>query len=350
MHPKGTSRGLIQVDPGDSDEDLRSQTTCESAVILHIRRLGKTNYALVTFDMTAPPRTVRNYLELCKVKPYVPRTLVCYRCHRDGHLQKHCPNPAVCSQCGRPHEEDECPDATPYCNLCKKTGHTARDTNCQLKISRLKIMQKRMQQRSLSPARRHITGSEPSFPCRQYNISSTVDFPHLSPTPHISPTTARLQSRERSGSASVGNKRKKQPRKVSNNAPSSEYLDCLSSKITALQTELSSLQQEYKHACAAQARKTAELKAQQENHATQVLSQRNSTCQTSGFHCAWTATEVEHLISRLISKHLDIALSKYWPHLSQSAVPAVSKAAPQTTPAFQHDPLVLSNTEHGSKC
>ncbi|KAH9364437.1 hypothetical protein HPB48_016983 [Haemaphysalis longicornis] len=130
MHPKGTSRGLIQVDPGDSDEDLRSQTTCESAVILDIRRLGKTNYGLVTFDTTAPPRTVRNYLELCKVKPYVPRTLVCYRCHRDGHLQKHCPNPAVCSQCGRPHEADECPDATPYCNLCKKTGHTARDTNC----------------------------------------------------------------------------------------------------------------------------------------------------------------------------------------------------------------------------
>ncbi|KAH9376531.1 hypothetical protein HPB48_006616 [Haemaphysalis longicornis] len=192
MHPKGTCRGLIQVDPGDSDVDLRSQTTCESAVILDIRHLGKTNYALVMFDTTASPRTVRNYLELCKVKPYVPRTLVCYRCHRDGHLQKHWPNPAVCSQCGRSHEEDQCPDATPYCNLCKKTGHTARDTNCQLKISRLKITQKRTHQRSHSPPRRHITGSEPSFPRRQYNISSTVDFPHLSQTPDISPTTARL--------------------------------------------------------------------------------------------------------------------------------------------------------------
>ncbi|KAH9369464.1 hypothetical protein HPB48_014356 [Haemaphysalis longicornis] len=57
LRPKGTSRGVIRVDPGDSNADLRSHTTCESANILDIRRLGKTNWALVTFDTVIPPKT-----------------------------------------------------------------------------------------------------------------------------------------------------------------------------------------------------------------------------------------------------------------------------------------------------
>ncbi|KAH9384345.1 hypothetical protein HPB48_026353 [Haemaphysalis longicornis] len=107
--PKGTSRGVIHVDPGDSNADLRSYTTCESANIPDIRRLGKRNCALVTFDTLIPPKTVRNFTKLCPVKPYVPRTLVCYHCHRDGHLQKHCPNAAVCFRCGKTRKR--CPTA-----------------------------------------------------------------------------------------------------------------------------------------------------------------------------------------------------------------------------------------------
>lgn len=59
MQPKGTSRAVIEVVPGDSDEDFLSQTPCESAVILNIRRLGKANFCLVTLDTTARPQTVR---------------------------------------------------------------------------------------------------------------------------------------------------------------------------------------------------------------------------------------------------------------------------------------------------
>ncbi|KAH9360250.1 hypothetical protein HPB48_019832 [Haemaphysalis longicornis] len=52
----GCSRGVIRVDPNDTDEDLRINTTCESANILHIKRLGKTDYTLVTFDASHPPK------------------------------------------------------------------------------------------------------------------------------------------------------------------------------------------------------------------------------------------------------------------------------------------------------
>lgn len=69
LRPKCTSRGVIRIDPGDSNADLHSHTTCESANILDIRCLGKTNFTLVTFDTAIPPRAVRNFAQLCPVKP-----------------------------------------------------------------------------------------------------------------------------------------------------------------------------------------------------------------------------------------------------------------------------------------
>lgn len=326
MRPKGSSRGVIRVDPGDSDDVLRSQTTCESAVILDIRRLGWTNLALVTFDTPYLPRTVRNY-ELCKVKPYVPHTLVCYRCHRAGHLQKHCPNLAVCSKCGRPHEGDQCPDGMPYCNLCKKTGHTSCDANCPLKISRLQSMRKRMQQRS-------IRRQEFARQKRQLmpEINSTLEFPHLSPTSTPFSTIVHSPSRERSANSDRSTSlfktapdkemcstftdagkshhcTQKQAINEVNAAPTTAYLESLYLKMTTLQTQLSSWQLKFKQACAAHARKQVEYKRHQEIHCSEVHTNVNSYSQTSGPCLTLTATELEQLVSKMIGRHLDTALS-----------------------------------------
>ncbi|KAH9382586.1 hypothetical protein HPB48_010340 [Haemaphysalis longicornis] len=141
LRPKGTSRGVIRIDPGDSNAHLHNHTTCEPANILGIRRLGKTNWALVTIDTVIPPKTVRNFTELCPVNPYVPRTLVCYRCRRDGHLHKHSPNATVSSSCGKIHGGDTCPQEVPYCNICKANGHTAVARESGTKVARIQRWQ-----------------------------------------------------------------------------------------------------------------------------------------------------------------------------------------------------------------
>lgn len=186
----GCSRGVIRVDPNDTDEDLRNNTTCESANILHIKRLGRTDYALVTFDTSHPPKIVRNYFELCPVKPYVPRTLVCYRCHKDGHLQKHCPNAAVCATCGRGHKNEACLNATPYCNLCHTEGHTARDPVCPTKAKRLQQVRERIEHKVRKRARHSKATNNTAPP----DLANNIAFPSLeSKIKPTAPVQGRIQ-------------------------------------------------------------------------------------------------------------------------------------------------------------
>ncbi|KAH9359701.1 hypothetical protein HPB48_017048 [Haemaphysalis longicornis] len=93
---------------------------------------------------------MRNFTELCPVKPDVPRNLVCYHCHRDGHLQKHCPNAAVCSRCGKIHGGDTCPQEVHYCNICKANGHTAVAHECGTKVARIQCWQENRNHRATS--------------------------------------------------------------------------------------------------------------------------------------------------------------------------------------------------------
>lgn len=131
---KNTIRGVIQIDPNDSNETIHSWIRCEQAEVLRVQKIGKTDRAIVTFDSTTLPRVVKYYMELVRVSEYRPKRLVCFNCHSLGHMAKYCPSPSVCTECGRPHaQEDEC-ESAPFCVPCQAVGHLAVSKVCPSRL------------------------------------------------------------------------------------------------------------------------------------------------------------------------------------------------------------------------
>lgn len=131
---KNTTRGVIQVDPAESDATIHSWVRCEHAEILKVQKIGKSDRAILTFNSSTLPRTVKYYMELVRVAEYRPKRLVCFNCHCLGHMSKYCPSPSVCGECGRAHSaEAEC-DSTTYCVVCKENGHLAVSKVCPSRV------------------------------------------------------------------------------------------------------------------------------------------------------------------------------------------------------------------------
>lgn len=324
----GCSRGVIRVDQNDTDEDLRINTTCESANILHIKRLGRTNYALVTFDTSYPPKMVRNYFELCAVKPYVPRTLVCYRCHKDGHLQKHCPNAAVCTTCGRGHKNEACLNATPYCNLCHTEGHTARDPVCSTKAKRLQQVRERMEHK----VRKRPTDLKQTKNIDPPDIASQTAFPSLNskikPTAPVqegmqpiceSEVTIELSAEmmEQSATSTSTTASRKQVSRA-NRSPRRSRQPYLPDSIKILQQEIASQRRHLESLQKQLARALADETTESEYQTRQSLRERSpSRTQTpycaaaSGFPCIDLPTLVRSIVRELI------------PYLSSKAVTTI---------------------------
>lgn len=131
---KNTIRGVIQVDPAESNETIMKWVRCEQADILRVQKIGKTDRAVLTFDTSTLPRVVKYYMELVRVAEYRPKRIVCFNCHQLGHMARFCPSPSVCKECGRSHPEtDDCAD-TEFCVACKKTGHLSLSKVCPSRL------------------------------------------------------------------------------------------------------------------------------------------------------------------------------------------------------------------------
>ncbi|KAH9366174.1 hypothetical protein HPB48_004128 [Haemaphysalis longicornis] len=63
---KNTIRGVIQVDPADSNETILNWVRGEQADIIRVQKIGKSNRPILTFDSTTLPRVVKYYMEACK--------------------------------------------------------------------------------------------------------------------------------------------------------------------------------------------------------------------------------------------------------------------------------------------
>ncbi|KAH9385038.1 hypothetical protein HPB48_027077 [Haemaphysalis longicornis] len=126
---KNTIRGVIQVDPADSNETILNWVRCEQADIIRVQKIGKSNRAILTFDSTTLPRVVKYYMELVRVVDYHPKRVVCFNCHNLVHMGKFCPSPSVCKECGHT-DTDEC-EETVFCVACKEVGHLSVSKSVQ---------------------------------------------------------------------------------------------------------------------------------------------------------------------------------------------------------------------------
>lgn len=73
-------------------------------------------------------------MAIIKVSPYIPKRMVCYNCHRIGHMSKYCPSQTVCRTCGRPHDAGEDCGPTVYCAACDEIGHIAVSPTCPSRL------------------------------------------------------------------------------------------------------------------------------------------------------------------------------------------------------------------------
>lgn len=134
QHRPNTTRGVIEVEPEESNEEIQRWIRCEQAEVIHVQRIGKTNRAVITFDSPTLPKVVKYYMAIVKVTAYHPKRMVCYNCHQIGHMAKHCPHATVCRTCGRSHPDTSECGPTVYCVACKDVGHISVSSKCPSRL------------------------------------------------------------------------------------------------------------------------------------------------------------------------------------------------------------------------
>ncbi|KAG0417539.1 hypothetical protein HPB47_005529 [Ixodes persulcatus] len=131
-------RGVIYgIDQGEDNVSLMEGLETEGSVVVAARPMSRGgNTALITFQGTHLPRHVWYRRSMLQVYPYRARAVTCSNCHKIGHKPDICPEPQVCSTCGKPHEEtmddqgnETCPSPIPFCQMCRKNGHPWLQTN-----------------------------------------------------------------------------------------------------------------------------------------------------------------------------------------------------------------------------
>ncbi|KAH7974871.1 hypothetical protein HPB49_020595 [Dermacentor silvarum] len=106
-------REVISVHNLETSESLKDSVQWRGGELVHVRKLGNSNVAVLTFEGRNVPRYVLYNAELTPVREYKKTVLACYRCGTLGHRADNCPNPVnercgLCSQnvwavCGGPH-------------------------------------------------------------------------------------------------------------------------------------------------------------------------------------------------------------------------------------------------------
>ena len=154
---KNTTKGVVT----DADEFLEStpdvilKNLLHSKGVIDIRRLGKSNSYLLTFDHLLCPTELKfpEFGRRFKVREYVPSPLRCFYCQKYDHLLKNCrcrkepSTPPICARCGEEGHSDktfnqgkvigEC-SKEPRCPNCKGS-HVAGSKNCPTQQENKKV-------------------------------------------------------------------------------------------------------------------------------------------------------------------------------------------------------------------
>ncbi|KAH7960916.1 hypothetical protein HPB49_024800 [Dermacentor silvarum] len=134
--------GVISVHNLETSESLKHSVQWGGGELVHVRELGNSNVAVLTFEGRNVPRYVHYNAERTPVREYKKTVPACYRCGTLGHRADSCRNPVNerCSLCGQnvgartegmaPHE------CNPMCIVCGGP-HLTGSRECTGKFIRL---------------------------------------------------------------------------------------------------------------------------------------------------------------------------------------------------------------------
>ncbi|GFT96038.1 uncharacterized protein TNCV_313191 [Trichonephila clavipes] len=88
-----------------------------------------TKHLILTFNRPKLPTTIKAGYLNCKIRPYIPNPLRCFKCQRFGHSQNSCRGQLTCSRCAAVgHSSTDC-TLEPKCINCSQI-HTADSKLC----------------------------------------------------------------------------------------------------------------------------------------------------------------------------------------------------------------------------
>ncbi|GFX63668.1 uncharacterized protein TNCV_2824541 [Trichonephila clavipes] len=89
-----------------------------------------TKHLILTFNSPKLPNTIKAGYLNCKIHPYIPNPLRCFKCQRFGHLQTSCRGQFTCSRCASVgHSSTDC-TLEPKCVNCTQS-HPSDSKLCQ---------------------------------------------------------------------------------------------------------------------------------------------------------------------------------------------------------------------------
>ena len=119
------------------------------------REVIRVNTAILTFNRTAPPATLKVGFKRSTVRPYVPSPLKCFKCRQFGHHQDNCSRTKVCGKCAQPDHQDTACTSAVKCVDCN-SKHTAYSNDCPRWITEKEIQRVRTEQKISFPEARKI--------------------------------------------------------------------------------------------------------------------------------------------------------------------------------------------------
>ncbi|GFW49992.1 uncharacterized protein TNCV_2315741 [Trichonephila clavipes] len=122
---------LLYASEGEILEGLSDQgvTQVRRVTILKDSTRLPTKHIILSFDSPKLPTTIKAEYLNCKIRPYIPNPLRCFKCQRFGHSQTSCRGQLTCSRCASVgHSSTDC-SLEPNCFNCSQP-HTGDSKLC----------------------------------------------------------------------------------------------------------------------------------------------------------------------------------------------------------------------------
>ncbi|GBO10486.1 hypothetical protein AVEN_44168-1 [Araneus ventricosus] len=169
-------------------EELRDQNVY-AARCINIRRGGRlirTQHVVLTFQTQVLPKSIKAGCINCKLHPYIPNPLRCFKCQRYGHSQQSCwGTDPVYGKCAG-HEINVCTSDTFKCRNCSGP-HAASSKSCPTWIFEKEVIAVKIKRNITFPEARQIVKDR--TPKVGVSYSSTVQM-----QPKISSNTSEINS------------------------------------------------------------------------------------------------------------------------------------------------------------
>lgn len=170
---RDTCRGVIHQIPANTPSDtLLRNLSAPGYQILAARMMGQTTSALITFQGTYVPTTVRYEYAQIRCYTHRPKVQQCYKCLALGHRQDVCTQPTEkCPECGF-QNKSEAHDCITKCSNCSGP-HSALDELCPARIESSKITRKQEYAKRLATRKSQQAQAERQSPPNSRHVNST---------------------------------------------------------------------------------------------------------------------------------------------------------------------------------